>query len=134
MAWRVTAIVGRWAPLGAADMAFSSARRLPGAYTVGRKSEAYSAIQPLSRIAGEGLLGAARAGIGMLRCREAASANVSGVFLRCGADFGADFAVALDKLWGELGEQAKHVVGHQDLAVTSRRAANADRRDRHLLR
>ena len=76
---------------------------------------------------------AARAAVGVLRGRKAPGADLLGVFARRGADLVAELAVALDEFRRELGEQAEHVVDHQDLPVAGRRAADADRRDRDRL-
>src|SRR5438552_1882526 len=47
------------------------------------------------------------------------------------ADLVAEFAVALDEFRGERGEEAEHVVDHQDLPVAGGRAADPDGRRRN---
>ena len=78
--------------------------------------------------------GPARRAIGVLLGREAAGPDLVGIFARRRPDLVAEQAVALDEFRRELGEQAEHVVGDQDLPVAGRRAADADRRDRDRLR
>src|SRR5690349_15602480 len=71
-----------------------------------------------------------RSAIGVLLGREAAGPDLLGILAHRFPDRVAEKAVALDEFRRELGEQAEHVVGDQDLAVAGRRAADPDRRDR----
>src|SRR5581483_7397766 len=105
MAWRVTAMVGRCATVILA---------LPERWRRDRSADRAAASSPAG-------------GVGVLRRGKAAAADLFGI-VACG---GAELAVALDEFRGELGEQAEHVVGHQDLPVAGRRRADPDRRRRH---
>jgi hypothetical protein len=51
--------------------------------------------------------------------RETALAHLLGIFARCRPDLFAQAAIPLDEFRGELGEEAEHVVDHQDLPVAA---------------
>src|SRR6185436_7660822 len=71
--------------------------------------------------------------VSVLRAWKCACAHLLGIACDGGLDTRPEIAVALDE-FGHPRREAQHVLQHQDLAIAGRARADADGRDRDLLR
>src|SRR3954447_4868024 len=104
----------------------------PAARQRATRARRSATVRTTDRFSGIWVVPAWLGGEDMLRTGEAACAHILGIGLGGLRDLASQFGVALDEFRGEIAEQAYDVLGDQDLAVASRRRADADGRHRQI--